>query len=156
MKKISQALILLLFLPSLTFAQEYQEVLRNIFNDGEYWLVEESYPDALAEYQKLYSRGYANNANINYRIGICYLNIPGEKEKSIPYFEKAVLNLTPRYKEGIFKETKTDNESGVPLLRDVPGLGWLFKAQSNVVERSELLIFLTPTVLPPPTQARNL
>lgn len=55
---------------------------------------------------------------------------------------------------GIFKETKNDNESGIPYLRGIPGLGWLFKAQSKIVERSELLIFLTPTVLPPPTQAQ--
>lgn len=114
MKKISPVLFLLLLLPVTAQAQEYQEVLRNIFNEGEYWLLDESYPDALAEYQKLYTRGYENNANINYRIGICYLNIPGQKEQSIPYFEKAVKNLTPRYKE-IFKETKAPYDAWLYL-----------------------------------------
>jgi type IV pilus assembly protein PilQ len=51
---------------------------------------------------------------------------------------------------GIFKQNKTEDVSGVPWLKDVPWLGWLFKAQKSTDEKSELLIFLTPTVLPPP------
>ena len=51
---------------------------------------------------------------------------------------------------GIFKQDQTDGVSGIPWLKDVPGLGWLFKAQKRTDEKSELLIFLTPTVLPPP------
>jgi outer membrane protein OmpA-like peptidoglycan-associated protein len=106
MKKIQFVLFLLLMLSGVPQAQEYQEVLRNVFYEAEFWMVEEAYPDALLEYQKLYTRGYEDNANINYRMGICYLNIPGEKAKAIPYLEKAVNNVTARYKEGIFKETK--------------------------------------------------
>jgi type IV pilus assembly protein PilQ len=49
---------------------------------------------------------------------------------------------------GIFKEDKSETEAGVPWLRRVPILGWLFKARSETRERSELLIFLTPTVVP--------
>ncbi|MFC2081180.1 OmpA family protein, partial [Bacteroidota bacterium] len=96
-------------------AQEYQEILRDIFYEAEFWLVEESYPDALLEYQKLYTRGYENNANINYRIGICYLYLPGEKHKAIPHLEKAVQNVTDRYKEGIFKETRAPYDAWLYL-----------------------------------------
>ena len=53
---------------------------------------------------------------------------------------------------GIYKESKGDDESGVPWLRDIPGLGYLFKAQRKTSEKSELLIFLTPTVLPTPAK----
>ncbi|MCJ7593999.1 MAG: hypothetical protein MUO52_04410, partial [Desulfobacterales bacterium] len=49
---------------------------------------------------------------------------------------------------GIYKEDKGDDESGIPGLRRIPFLGWLFKAQSKRITKSELLIFLTPTVLP--------
>ena len=115
MKKIQPVFLILLMLSGFTRAQEYQEVLRDIFYEAEFWLVEESYPDALVEYQKLYIRGYENVANINYRMGICYLNIPGEKDKAIPYLEKAVQNLTQRYKEGIFKETKAPYDSWLYL-----------------------------------------
>jgi type IV pilus assembly protein PilQ len=53
---------------------------------------------------------------------------------------------------GIYKETKGEDESGVPYLRKVPFLGWLFKAQTKTLEKSELLIFLTPRVLSFPTK----
>ncbi len=53
---------------------------------------------------------------------------------------------------GIIKETKGDDETGVPGLRDIPGLGWLFKARRKTDSKSELLIFLTPTVLPSPVK----
>ncbi len=48
---------------------------------------------------------------------------------------------------GIFKEEKGGAETGIPGLRSIPFLGWLFKAQTKSRVRSELLIFLTPTVL---------
>jgi len=106
MKKLQPFILLLLLFPTQIYSQEYQEILRNIFFDAEYYLMEESYPDALVEYQKLYTRGYKDNANINYRMGICYLNLPGEKDKSIPYLTTAAENTTTRYKEGIFGESK--------------------------------------------------
>ncbi len=106
MKKLQPLVLLLLLIPAQIYSQEYQEILRNIFFDAEYYLMEESYPDALVEYQKLYTRGYEDNANINYRMGVCYLNVPGEKSKAIPYLMKAAQNTTTRYKEGIFTESK--------------------------------------------------
>jgi type IV pilus assembly protein PilQ len=48
---------------------------------------------------------------------------------------------------GIYTENQSESEAGIPWLRDIPGLGWLFKAQSKVDSRTELLIFLTPTVV---------
>ena len=105
MKRTLVLIMLSLFAFSPSFSQEYKEILKDIFYDAEFFLADEYYIDALQEYQKLYTRGYENNANINYRIGICYLNIAGEKQKSIPYLEKAVKAITARYKEGIFSET---------------------------------------------------
>ena len=115
MKKLL-TLIILSFLVSYTsYPQQYQEVLKTIFLDAEYFLMDESYSDALVEYQKLLPRGYENNANINYRIGICYLNMPGEKQKSIPYLQKAVQNVTKKYQEGIFKETRAPYDAWLYL-----------------------------------------
>ncbi len=106
MKTLQSFLLLLIFVSGITHAQEYKEILRDIFYEGEFFLMEESYIDALGEFQKLIPRGYAENANVNYRIGICYLNIPGEKDKSIPYLEKAVTNVTKKYREGVWRETQ--------------------------------------------------
>jgi type IV pilus assembly protein PilQ len=50
---------------------------------------------------------------------------------------------------GIYKDTMASTEDGIPGLRQIPLLGWLFKAQNTNSEKTELLIFLTPTVLPP-------
>jgi len=49
---------------------------------------------------------------------------------------------------GIFKETKGVTETGQPWLKDIPVIGWLFKNKNWTDERRELLIFLTPRVLP--------
>jgi len=50
---------------------------------------------------------------------------------------------------GIYKKVDTVIDSGVPWLMDLPVLGWLFKAQYDTRERTELLIFLTPSVVNP-------
>ena len=53
---------------------------------------------------------------------------------------------------GIYKEETGESESGVPYLRKIPFLGRLFEARSTLSKKSELLIFLTPTVLSFPTK----
>ena len=46
------------------------------------------------------------NANIKYKIGNCYLNIPGEKQKSIEFLEEAVKNASYDANEASFRETR--------------------------------------------------
>lgn len=48
---------------------------------------------------------------------------------------------------GIFTENNSTDESGIPGLRRLPILGWLFKAQRITNTKTELLIFLTPSVV---------
>lgn len=48
---------------------------------------------------------------------------------------------------GIYTEKNEDFESGIPALRNVPVLGWLFKAKSSSRVKTELLIFITPKVV---------
>ena len=57
---------------------------------------------------------------------------------------------------GIYTENNTENESGIPWLRQIPGLGYLFQATTEVAQRTELLIFLTPTVVPTATVSREM
>jgi len=49
---------------------------------------------------------------------------------------------------GIYKETKGVTNTGTPGLRKIPIIGWLFKTESKTIEKTELLIFLTPRVVP--------
>jgi len=46
------------------------------------------------------------NANIQYKIGNCYLNIFDEKPKAIPFLEEAVRNTSYNSKTGKLKETR--------------------------------------------------
>jgi general secretion pathway protein D len=48
---------------------------------------------------------------------------------------------------GLVRDNITINERKVPLLGDIPFLGWLFRFQSQQVEKLNLLVFLTPTLV---------
>lgn len=45
---------------------------------------------------------------------------------------------------GLVRDNITLSERKVPLLGDIPMLGWLFRSQSRSVEKLNLLVFLTP------------
>lgn len=48
---------------------------------------------------------------------------------------------------GLVRETFTDRESGVPILKNIPGLGLAFKSRDVSKRRTELVIFLTPRII---------
>ena len=54
---------------------------------------------------------------------------------------------------GYIRAQKSKSKSGVPLLKDIPMLGALFRSTSNEAKRSELLVLIRPTVLPSPKDA---
>lgn len=49
---------------------------------------------------------------------------------------------------GLITDTMQDTISKIPLLGDIPVLGWLFKKKSKTRVRAELLIFVTTRILP--------
>jgi type IV pilus assembly protein PilQ len=48
---------------------------------------------------------------------------------------------------GVYTQDVTDSSSKVPLLGDIPLLGWLFKNNTKTDAKKELLIFITPKIL---------
>lgn len=48
---------------------------------------------------------------------------------------------------GLTKETNTAGDAGWPGLKEIPVLGWAFKADSRSEEMEEVLIFITPHIL---------
>ncbi len=54
---------------------------------------------------------------------------------------------------GFISTTKNVGKSGVPYLKDIPGLGVLFRSSSESVQRVELMVMIRPTVLPNPEAA---
>jgi general secretion pathway protein D len=53
---------------------------------------------------------------------------------------------------GMMENTKSDSESKIPFLGDIPLLGNLFKHKIKNDERTELMIFLTPHIIQAPTE----
>ena len=48
---------------------------------------------------------------------------------------------------GIYETETRDTVQKVPVLGDIPGLGFLFRTKATVSTKSELLIFVTPRIL---------
>jgi hypothetical protein len=103
--KIKSFLLQLIILAVFPFAVSSQSPgeLKQIFAKAESYYLYEEYELANQLYLLLDTTG---NFNIRYKIGNCYLNIPGEKEKSIAYLEAAVKNTSYESKTLTFKEKK--------------------------------------------------
>ncbi len=56
---------------------------------------------------------------------------------------------------GLITEDKTVSESGIPWLKDIPILGYLFKRHSTVNLKRELIILLTPYVIENEEESRQ-
>jgi len=54
---------------------------------------------------------------------------------------------------GLIRTAKTKSKSGVPVLKDIPGLGALFSTTSENPTRRELMVLIRPTVLKTPELA---
>ena len=48
---------------------------------------------------------------------------------------------------------KNSNKSGIPVLMDIPLLGYLFRSSHADETRKELIVLIRPTVLPTPAAA---
>ena len=97
-------ILLSLFCPAGLNGQTRAE-REEIFNDAEFFFNSEEYREALYYYKQLHQYK-PDNGNINYQIGMCYLNIPGEETKAIPYFEAAAEKISYKYKKSTFEETR--------------------------------------------------
>ena len=50
---------------------------------------------------------------------------------------------------GLMQDRRSDTENGVPVLKDIPLLGRLFRNDADATEKRELLVFVTPRVVDP-------
>ena len=74
-----------------------------------------------------------------------------QKEKSM-LLQKAMISanydaLATAVIGGLIRSNSTMLERGVPVLKDIPVVGSLFKQTSEVREKRELLIFVTPRIV---------
>ncbi len=86
-----------------------QDNAKDIYAAAEQYFIDENYPAALPLYIKLDSTSKGSeSADINFKIGYCYLNSPTYKVKAIPYMEQAIKNIAEKY-------TGKLNETGAPV-----------------------------------------
>ncbi len=57
---------------------------------------------------------------------------------------------------GLVRDSEEITETKVPLLGDIPVIGWLFKASNKIKQKVNLLIFLTPKIIRSPEDNHNL
>jgi general secretion pathway protein D len=48
---------------------------------------------------------------------------------------------------GFISDSKGDDDTGVPYLKDIPGVGALFRSNEVTLDRTETLIFITPYII---------
>jgi len=78
---------------------------KELFNDGQFFFESEDYKEAVYYLLKLHDIN-PKNGNVNFMIGMCYLNMPGEESKGIPYFELALEKVSYQWKKSEYEETK--------------------------------------------------
>ncbi|HEX2968688.1 MAG TPA: hypothetical protein VHO46_06250 [Bacteroidales bacterium] len=99
-------LCLFVFSGATVFSQSAEEA-KNIFTQAEAYYLYEEYDLANQLYLLIET---PENMNIKHKIGTCYLNIPGEKEKSMAYLETAVKTASYDSKTESFKELRAPFE----------------------------------------------
>jgi len=107
-KRILGFLVMMAFLVPVT-AQD-QTAMEDMFLEAEYFFMKEDYQDALINYLQLHDK-MPDHQNIDYRIGVCYLNIPGKKNLSVEYLEAASKNISARHKEGTLSQVSAPYEA---------------------------------------------
>ncbi len=78
---------------------------QEMFLEAESYFLFEEYNEALPLYLELL-REQPGNFFLNYRAGRCYINMPGQKEKAIPFLEKAIDDIDPRERRPTFRTTR--------------------------------------------------
>jgi type II secretory pathway component GspD/PulD (secretin) len=48
---------------------------------------------------------------------------------------------------GLVQDSPNATYSSVPVLGNIPGMGWAFKSESKSMSKDNLIIFLTPTIV---------
>jgi hypothetical protein len=97
-KKASLLCLVLLtgvFIPFKSFAQDIN--VKDVYQDGDGFFQEEDYKEAIHYFVRVEQNNFIT-PNLQYKIGICYLHIPGEEVKAIPYLEEASKHISLKYK----------------------------------------------------------
>src|SRR4030042_98955 len=90
-------------------AQTKAEIME-YFEDAKYCFDRDDFKEAAYYYKKVVDQ-YPDNANFNFKLGECYLNIPGSESQAVLYLEKAIKRTTEKNKY----KSKSFEEKNAPL-----------------------------------------
>lgn len=99
------------------FAQRQSDKFITKFLTAERFIEKGDFPSALVIYKELLAE-QPDNANLNFKLGFCYLNTVLEKNKAIEYLEKAVTDI------------EKDADVGNPEELAAPIEAWYFLAKA--------------------------
>jgi hypothetical protein len=71
--------------------------MMDAYNEGLYFLNRGDYTEAAFYFRKVVDK-YPENPNYNFKLGECYMNMPGSEVLAVPCFEKAVKHIVPKKK----------------------------------------------------------
>jgi general secretion pathway protein D len=82
---------------------------------------------------------------------------------TLPVTQKRTVDTTVIVKDGqtvviggLIDDSSTRNDTKVPVLGDIPVLGWLFRKRTETNQKTNLYIFLTPRVIKSPAEAQEI
>lgn len=90
---------------SVQLSGQWQPSPAELFEEAEEYFLFEEYNEALPLYMRI-NLADSLPAFIRYRVGICYLNMPGEEYRALPFLEFAAENVSPELIKGSLTETK--------------------------------------------------
>lgn len=96
MKLKQYLLVVSIFISGVAYPQGNKSDYRENFTQGNLLLLEQNYSLALKYFLDAY-RIDSSNANINYKIGVCYLQSANDKSKALPFLQRAVENVSRNY-----------------------------------------------------------
>ena len=71
------------------------------------------------------------------------------------FTEVLVFNGATTVLGGLYQKSTSENRTNVPFFADIPIIGYLFKNRAEQDDISELLIFVTPTIVRSETSFTN-
>lgn len=107
MRKIT-LLFILVFISFFSKSQNDKKTYREKFTQGNYLMLENNYELALKYFKEAYQID-SSSANINYKLGLCYLQSASQKNKAVAHLEKAVQNVTHNYNTEDPNEKRASN-----------------------------------------------
>jgi outer membrane protein OmpA-like peptidoglycan-associated protein len=92
------------------FTQSDSKEFKRLFVEGYTNLQYGAYEQALKFFSEIEAKNMIT-ANVQFNIGMCYLNLLGDKGRAIPYLQEAAKKTSVNYKEGSYKETNAPPEA---------------------------------------------